>query len=215
RGRRRGRRRPAAGRVQPPRQLGRREDRPRRRPGPLPRRRHLDQAPALPAHRPARQGHPQPGLLLRGDRPRRAAGRARPRLMFEGLGTLMDLAQTGLTGFILVFARVAGVVALLPGFGEQLIPARVRLGVAIAFTMVVWPLLAPGLASPDPARPMLLMLMIESSIGLLLGLAIRLMVLALQLAGSIAAQSTALAQMFGAGVTPDPMPAIGNILMLA
>ena len=41
------------------------------------------------------------------------------------------------------------------------------------------------------------------------------MVIALQLAGSIAAQSTALAQIFGAGVTPDPMPAIGNILMLA
>jgi flagellar biosynthetic protein FliR len=36
-----------------------------------------------------------------------------------------------------------------------------------------------------------------------------------QLAGSIAAQSTALAQIFGAGATPDPMPAIGNILMLA
>ena len=41
------------------------------------------------------------------------------------------------------------------------------------------------------------------------------MVIALQLAGSIAAQSTALAQIFGAGVAPDPMPAIGNILMLA
>ena len=49
----------------------------------------------------------------------------------------------------------------------------------------------------------------------MLGLAIRLMVIALQLAGSIAAQSTALAQIFGAGATPDPMPAIGNILMLA
>ena len=33
----------------------------------------------------------------------------------------------------------------------------------------------------------------------MLGLAIRLMVMALQLAGSIAAQSTALAQIFGAG----------------
>ena len=59
------------------------------------------------------------------------------------------------------------------------------------------------------------MLIIEASIGLMLGLAIRLMVIALQLAGSIAAQSTALAQIFGAGVAPDPMPAIGNILMLA
>ena len=58
------------------------------------------------------------------------------------------------------------------------------------------------------------MLAIEATIGLALGLAIRLIAIALQLAGSIAAQSTALAQIFGAGATPDPMPAIGNILML-
>ncbi|HET9068506.1 MAG TPA: flagellar biosynthetic protein FliR [Amaricoccus sp.] len=135
--------------------------------------------------------------------------------MHEGLGALLDLGEAGLVGFVLVFARVAGVVSLLPGFGEQVIPVRVRLGIAVAFAMVVWPLLAPGLAAVDAARPFLLMLTIEASIGIMLGLAVRLMVLALQLAGSIAAQSTALAQMFGAGVTPDPMPAMGNILMLA
>jgi flagellar biosynthetic protein FliR len=76
-------------------------------------------------------------------------------------------------------------------------------------------MLAPGLATPDAARPFLQMLAIEVSIGLALGLAIRLIAIALQLAGSIAAQSTALAQIFGAGATPDPMPAIGNVLMLA
>ena len=135
--------------------------------------------------------------------------------MPEGLAELLDLTEAGLVGFILVFTRVAGVVGLLPGFGERVIPARVRLGVAVAFAMVVWPMLAPALLATDPARPLLLMLIVEASIGVMLGLAVRLMVLALQLAGSIAAQSTALAQMFGAGVTPDPMPAMGNILMLA
>ncbi len=72
--------------------------------------------------------------------------------MFEGLGALLDLTQAGLVGFILVFTRVGGVVALLPGFGEQVIPARVRLGVAVAFTMVVWPMLAPGLLPPPTRR---------------------------------------------------------------
>ena len=135
--------------------------------------------------------------------------------MPEGLAELLDLTEAGLVGFILVFTRVAGVVGLLPGFGERVIPARVRLGVAVAFAMVVWPMLAPALLATDPARPLVLMLIVEASIGVMLGLAVRLIVLALQLAGSIAAQSTALAQMFGAGVTPDPMPAMGNILMLA
>lgn len=135
--------------------------------------------------------------------------------MFTGLGALLDLTDAALLGIILVFARISGVMALLPGFGEQLIPARVRLALTVAFTMVVWPMLAPGMVTTDPVRPFLAMLIIEVTIGLMLGLAIRLMVIALQLAGSIAAQSTALAQMFGTGITPEPMPAIGNILMLA
>ena len=120
----------------------------------------------------------------------------------EGLAALLDMTQAGLAGFILVFVRVGGVVSLLPGFGERMIPARVRLGAAIAFTMVVWPMIAPGLVTPDPARPFLAMLLVEATIGLMLGLAIRLLVIALQLAGSIAAQSTALAQ----SSAPAPPP---------
>lgn len=135
--------------------------------------------------------------------------------MFEGLGALLDTTDAVLAGAILVFARVSGVMALLPGFGEQMIPARIRLALAIAFTLVVWPILAPGLAQADPARPFLAMLLVEATIGLMLGLAIRLMVMALQIAGTIAAQSTSLSQMFGSGLTPEPMPAIGNILMLS
>ena len=90
------RRRAAAGRVQPPRQLGRREDRRRRRAGALPGGGHLDQAAALPAHGADRQGHPQPGAQLRGDRHRRAAGGAGARLMIDGLAELLDLTEAGL-----------------------------------------------------------------------------------------------------------------------
>jgi flagellar biosynthesis protein FliR len=140
--------------------------------------------------------------------------------MTEGLARLMDLTQAGLAGFLLVFVRIGAIAALLPGFSEQAIPPRVRLAVAFSFAMVVWPMVTPGLgdlaaSATDPARPFAGMLLIEALIGLMLGIAIRLMVMALQLAGAIAAQSTALAQIFGAGITPDPMPAIGNILMLA
>lgn len=132
--------------------------------------------------------------------------------MIEGLARLLDLGEAGIAGFILVFARSAGVLGLLPGFGEQVIPARVRLGLAVALAMVTWPLVT-DLSLPD--RPFLLLLIVEAVVGLVLGLAVRLMVVALQLAGSIAAQSTALSQIFGASIGPEPMPAVGNILMLA
>lgn len=132
--------------------------------------------------------------------------------MIEGLARLLDLGEAGIAGFILVFCRAAGVLGLLPGFGEQMIPARVRLGLAVALALATWPLIS---TLELPQRPFLVLVLIEAGVGLLLGLAVRLMVVALQLAGAIAAQSTALAQIFGATVGPEPMPAIGNILMLA
>lgn len=135
--------------------------------------------------------------------------------MIEGLARLLDLTTGGLAGAILVFTRIGAVMALLPGFGEQFIPARVRLAAAIAFTLVVAPMAAPEYLRVDPTRPFLLLMIVEAAAGLLLGLSVRLLVLGLQLAGSIAAQSTSLAQIFGAGATPDPMPAMGSILMIS
>ncbi len=117
-----------------------------------------------------------------------------------------------------VFIRIGAVVALLPGFGEQTLPLRVRLGAAVAFTVIVWPLaMGDALAKPLPAGPTALAtaFLAEAAVGLMLGLAIRLMVMVLQLAGSIAAQATSVSQIFGPGPTPDPMPAIGNVLVMA
>ncbi len=136
--------------------------------------------------------------------------------MLEGLAEILALSADSLAGLILVFVRVAAAVALMPGFGEQAIPSRVRLMAAIGFTLVVWPMVAPGLPAIDTALPVMGgLIVIEAGIGFLIGMSLRLMVMAIQFAGSVAAQSTAITQVAGVGVTPDPMPAIGNILMLA
>jgi len=134
--------------------------------------------------------------------------------MIEGLAQLLDMGEGALAGLALVFMRVGGIVALLPGFGEASVPLRIRLGIAIAFTMVVWPMLAEDLIAVDPGRPFLVLMLIEAGTGLLLGLSFRLLVMALQFAGSVAAQSTSLAHLLGASVTPDPLPALGNILVI-
>lgn len=115
---------------------------------------------------------------------------------------------------VLVFLRVAAVSALLPGFGGFDLPARVRLGAALAFTALVLPLVAESLPPIDlRAGPPWRFIATEIAAGVALGLVFRLSVIALQFAGSVAAQSTSLAQIFG-GAAAEPMPALGNLLLV-
>jgi flagellar biosynthetic protein FliR len=131
----------------------------------------------------------------------------------EALAQILDFSEPAMVSAFLVLMRVGSVSALLPGFGEQSIPMRIRLLVALAFTAIVWPVVSPDFNISLQAMPMLMLT--ESAIGIMIGISIRLIVMALQLAGSIAAQSTSIAQVAGSGATPDPMPAIGNILVMA
>jgi flagellar biosynthetic protein FliR len=111
----------------------------------------------------------------------------------------------------LVFLRVGAAVSLMPGFGEQVVPQRIRLVVALAFTAVVMPAVAARMQTL-PSIPMAAAE--EVLAGLALGIGLRLFILALQIAGSIIAQTTSLSQLFG-GATPEPQPAIGNLLAMA
>jgi len=113
-----------------------------------------------------------------------------------------------------VFLRASALVALVPGFGEQVIPIRVRLGMAISFTLIVVPVLSP-LNSPDGFVGWIMIMAPEVVVGAFFGMALRLFVLVLQICGSIAAQSTSLSQIFGGSAGVDPQPAIGRVLVVA
>lgn len=132
--------------------------------------------------------------------------------MTSTLADLMELTDAFLWQGFAVFLRVSAVVSLLPAFGEQSVPARVKLGIALAFTMII----APAIAEPNvPMRfdTVIWMSLTEIAAGLILGIGIRLFILALQTAGSIAAQSTSLAQILG-GAMAEPVPAMGHILVM-
>lgn len=119
----------------------------------------------------------------------------------------------GLWHAFAVFLRVSALVSLLPAFGERSIPVRVKLGIAVAFTLIV----IPAVSSPAFAPGLLSMVRLvgtEVLIGMALGMGLRLFVLALQTAGSIAAQSTSLSQILG-GAAVDPVPAMGYLLTIA
>jgi flagellar biosynthetic protein FliR len=86
----------------------------------------------------------------------------------------------------LLFARVGGMIMLLPGFGEPSIPARIRLGFALMLAIALAPSLAARMPDPaDTAWGMAGMVISETLIGVLLGGAARLLVSALATAGQI------------------------------
>lgn len=125
---------------------------------------------------------------------------------------LMEFADEMLWQGFAVFLRVSALVSLMPAFGEQSVPARVKLGIAFAFTMII----APAVDTPTlevSVESIFWVTLTEIFSGLLLGVGIRMFVLGLQTAGSIAAQSTSLAQMLG-GATAEPVPAMGHILVM-
>ncbi|RYH07496.1 flagellar biosynthetic protein FliR [Tropicimonas sp. IMCC6043] len=124
---------------------------------------------------------------------------------------LLAASQLALFNAFVVFLRVGGAVAFLPAFGERLVPLRVKLATAFAFTAIVLPA-APSASLPANGVGLAALIGTEILIGILLGVSLRLMTVALQIAASMAAQSTSLAQLFGGSAT-EPMPAIGHLLV--
>ncbi|MEL7091373.1 MAG: flagellar biosynthetic protein FliR [Pseudomonadota bacterium] len=114
---------------------------------------------------------------------------------------------------LLVFLRIAAIVSLLPAFGEQTVPMRIKLVIALAFTVIV----APAINIEPPPRTLdqiALLTLTETLSGILLGLGLRLFIMALQTAGTIAAQSTSLSQILG-GAAVEPLAAMGYILTVS
>lgn len=126
---------------------------------------------------------------------------------------LLQSAQGMLWSGFVVFLRVGGVMAMVPAFGEALVPARVKLVLALAFTVIVLPGALPAITNPATNLPAPVWMFAEMTIGLALGLSLRFFVLCLQMAGTVIAQSISLSQLFG-GTTGEPQPAVGELLTL-
>src|SRR6185437_7686435 len=77
--------------------------------------------------------------------------------------------------FMLVFARVGAMVMLMPGLGEENIPMRIKLSIALMLTLIL-----------------LALMLHEIVIGIILGATARVTLSALQVAGSVIAQQMGL-----------------------
>jgi len=95
--------------------------------------------------------------------------------------------------FMLVFARIGIMVMLLPGLGEMSVPSRVRLSVALVLAAVLLPLHRDAFQIDlRTFGPVVGMLAQEMFVGALLGFTVRLLISALQVAGSVIAQQLGL-----------------------
>lgn len=135
--------------------------------------------------------------------------------MIEALAEILNFSQAALIAGFTVFLRVGAAMATLPAFGEQGVPTRIRIAAALCFTAIVAPMVEVPPAASLSEVALSLTLISETVIGLAFGLGLRLFILSLQVAGAMAAQSTSLAQIFGASPNVDPQPAIGHLLVVS
>lgn len=124
--------------------------------------------------------------------------------------TLAD-PQILLLTYMLVFARVGAMVMLLPAIGDMGVPPRVRLSLAMAISFALTPIVAkfypPNL--PDGGIGLMILLVMESTAGIVIGASARMIVSALNVAGTLIATQIGLAY----AQTVDPtMGAQGAIL---
>ena len=99
---------------------------------------------------------------------------------------LAEVLPVTIFSTMLIFARVGAMIMVLPGFGEPYVSPRVRLGIALALSIVLQPVLVATLP-PIPDQPVSLLPLVagEALIGIFIGGAARLLVTALHVAGIV------------------------------
>jgi flagellar biosynthetic protein FliR len=107
--------------------------------------------------------------------------------------------------YMLVFARVGTMIMLLPGLGEIVVSARIRLTLALILAAVMFPLHRTAYQVDVRSLAAIITLLVqELMIGAVLGIAARLAVSALQVTGAVVAQQ------LGLGFVTSVDPTLGQ-----
>jgi flagellar biosynthetic protein FliR len=110
----------------------------------------------------------------------------------------------------LVFARLAAIIMLIPGFGETFVPARIRLSLALLLALVLFPVVGAAVP-PIPANVSGVAgaVIKETLIGLMIGTILRLFMTSLAAAGEIVSIQTTL----GFAQTANPTQAAPSMTL--
>ncbi len=105
--------------------------------------------------------------------------------------TEQELTQW-ITGFIWPFFRIAALIMVAPILGVRIVPMRFRVGLALALTLVIAPVLPPG-PQVDPASVQgILISGAQIMIGLAMGFLVRLVFSAVEMGGNLIGQTMGL-----------------------
>jgi len=126
------------------------------------------------------------------------------------------LPQTAFV-YLLIFARVGTMFMLMPALGESLIPARMRLTMALVITLVLMPLVSDTFVSvPTALFDAIALMFHEIAVGLILGGIARMIMMATQTAGAAIAFQMGLSMAMTADPSQEGVQGviIGNFLTL-
>ena len=106
---------------------------------------------------------------------------------------LEELLRLNVFAFLLIFTRVGTSIALFPGFSTSYFSLRMRLGLALAISFAAMPMIAENLPTPPSAVADLGILVFGEVItGAFIGLMARVLISALQTAGTVIALASAM-----------------------
>ena len=110
-----------------------------------------------------------------------------------GIPLLDSLLPQQIFAFLLIFARLGALLMVFPGIGEGFVSTRFRLGLALAVSFLLTAPLAGRLpALPADGGTLFLLVGTETLVGLSIGLAARLLLTSLNVAGNVIALQTGL-----------------------
>ncbi len=93
----------------------------------------------------------------------------------------------------LIFARIGALLMLIPGYGEAVIPPRIRLAFALSFTLLMLPILSPAMPPvPGTVGGLAGGVIKELLVGLMVGGILRMFLSSLATAGEIVSLQTTL-----------------------
>ena len=119
------------------------------------------------------------------------------------------------TQFLLTMARLSFVVILIPGIGEQMIPAQVRVYLLLGLSAAISGLGITDYVLPDSLVDLGVVVVMELLLSLFLGIGLRVVIWALNIAGSVISQSMGLSQPLGIAMENEAQTATANLLSIA